>query len=122
LAIGKGRVSKTIKNIHNMEKTLTMPDIETLGKIRTSIILAMSLIGLLINVDYKLSKVDTDNPSIVFRIQILNANITPGRIKSAIKKTFYRLPTYQDSSVFMRIKTEKEYLYLLNLKTRKKVG
>lgn len=102
-----------------MGTTITMPDIETLEIIRTAIIAAMSTIELTINKEYKLSKIDEDNPTVVFRIEILNRSVTPARVKNALKQRFDYVPTYQDSALFMRVNTEKQYTYLLGLKIQR---
>ena len=99
-----------------------MPDLETLKLIRTAIIAAMSAIELRLDTEYKLSKVDEDNPSLVFRIEILNRSVTPARVKNALKNRFDYVPTYQDSPSFMRINTEKQYNYLLGRKVRQAAG
>jgi hypothetical protein len=99
-----------------MRTTVTRPDIETLEIIRATIIVAMSTIDLKLGEQYKLSKVDEDNPTVVFRIEILNRSVSPARIKNALKNRFDYVPTYQDSALFMRVNTEKQYNYLLGLK------
>ncbi|MDB5188801.1 MAG: hypothetical protein JWM92_399 [Candidatus Nomurabacteria bacterium] len=105
-----------------MATTITMLDIKTLEQIRKLIIQAMSCIELTLDAEYKLSKIDEDNPTVIFRIQILGQSVTPARVRNAIKHWFDYTPTYQDSAPFMRIDTEKEYDYLFGLKIQKTVG